>query len=143
MSEEFPFINAVVTPSATEDLPTFEQPAWNFETDKFIYDGNGNHVTVYENEAIKVWCYKALKTERFSYMAYSWRYGIELYPFVGKVMSVQERYSELKRVIIECLMVNPYIKSIDSVKFEPANKGNKVNTTINMTTIYGEVSLNV
>ena len=141
MSEEFPFLSA--SSATTDDLPTFEQPAWNFETDKFIYDGNGNHVTVYENEAIKVWCYKALKTERFSYMAYSWRYGIELYPFIGKVMSVQERYSELKRVIIECLMVNPYILSIDSVKFEPENKGNRVSTTIELTTIYGKEELHV
>ena len=141
MSEEFPFLSA--SSAATDELPTFEQPAWDFETDKFIYDGNGNHVTVYENEAIKVWCYKALKTERFSYMAYSWRYGIELYPFIGKVMGVQERYSELKRVIIECLMVNPYILSIDSVKFDPEEKGNRVNTTIELTTVYGKEELHV
>ena len=142
MSEEFPFLHAEVT-SALDDLPVFEQPAWDFENDKFIYDGNGNHVMVYENEAIKVWCYKALKTERFSYLAYSWRYGIELYPFIGKVMAVQERYSELKRVIVECLMVNPYILSIDSVSFEPEDKGNTVNTTIELTTIYGKEELNV
>ena len=58
-------------------------------------------------------------------------------------MSVQERYSELKRVITECLMVNPYILSIDSVKFSPVKHGNEVTTTINLTTVYGEVSLNV
>lgn len=143
MSAEFPFINTSIAPDPVDDLPTFAQPAWNFETDKFIYDGNGNHETVYENEAIKVWCYKALKTERFSYLAYSWRYGIELHPFIGKVMSVQERYSELKRVIVECLMVNPYILSIDSVKFEPENKGNIVNTTIELTTVYGKEELHV
>ena len=143
MNEDFPFIGAAITPDPAEDLPTFAQPAWNFATDKFIYDGNGNHKIVYENEAIKVWCYKALKTERFSYMAYSWRYGIELYPFIGNVMSVQERYSELKRVITECLMVNPYIVSIDAIEFEPDNKGNTVNTRIELTTIYGKEELNV
>ena len=111
--------------------------------DRFIYDGNGNHVMAYGQEALKVWIYKALKTERFSYAAYSWQYGVELQPFIGKVMSVQERYSELKRVITECLMVNPYILSIDSVKFSPAKHGNEVTTTINLTTVYGEVSLNV
>ncbi len=142
MSAEFPFIGTDIT-NEEQELPLFSQPAWNFEVDKFIYDGNGNHVIVYEQEAIKVWCYKALKTERFSYLAYSWQYGIELYPFIGKVMSVQERYSELKRVIIECLMVNPYILSIDSVEFEQEKHGNEVNTTIIMTTVYGEVSLNV
>ena len=142
MSAEFPFLSAQVT-SVESDLPTFAQPAWDFKNDEFIYDENGNHVIVYENEAIKVWCYKALRTERFSYLAYSWRYGIELYPFIGKVMSVQERYSELKRVIVECLMVNPYIKSVDAVKFEPENRENTVKTTIELTTIYGKEELNV
>ena len=58
-------------------------------------------------------------------------------------MGVQERYSELKRVIIECLMVNPYIKSIDSVDFEEEKHGNSVSTRIQLTTVYGEVSVNV
>lgn len=67
------------------------------------------------NEAVKVWIYKALKTERFRYTAYSWQYGIELKKFIGKVMTAGERISEFKRAIIECLMVNPYIKSINSI----------------------------
>lgn len=142
MSADFPFIGTDIEVEETE-LPIFRQPAWDFNNDKFLYDGNGQHIIVTENEAIKVWIYKALKTERFSYLAYSWQYGIELHPFIGKVMSVQERYSELKRVITECLMVNPYIVSIDSVEFTPENHGEDVTCTINLTTIYGEVSVNV
>lgn len=142
MSAEFPFIGAEIT-TVEEELPTFRQPAWDFKEDKFLYDGNGRHIIVTENKAIEVWVYKALKTERFSYLAYSWQYGIELHPFIGKVMSVQERYSELKRVIVECLMVNPYIKSIDSVTFEAAEHGNDVTTTVVLTTVYGEMSVNV
>ena len=93
MSAEFPFIGTEIEVEETE-LPLFEQPAWDFNNDKFIYDGNGFHVIVTGKEALKVWIYKALKTERYSYIAYSWQYGIELHPFIGKVMSVQERYSE-------------------------------------------------
>ena len=61
MSEEFPFIgtNIAVT---EEDLPLYQEYAWNFDIDKFIYDNAGNHVLVEGNEAIKVWIYKALKT---------------------------------------------------------------------------------
>lgn len=142
MSADFPFIGAEVTVTE-EELPLFTQPAWNFEVDKFIFDSNGQHVIVTGQEALKVWIYKALKTERFSYLAYSWQYGIELYPFVGKVMSVQERYSELRRVITECLMVNPYILSVDSIEFSPENKGNVVNTDIALSTVYGEVRISV
>jgi hypothetical protein len=142
MSTEFPFVGST-TLVETEELPILKEYAWNFETDKFIYDNNGNHVIVEKNEALKVWIYKALKTERFDYMAYSWQYGIELKPFIGKVMSVQERYSELKRVIIECLMVNPYIVSIDSVEFEDEKHGETVHLIIALTSIYGEVTISV
>lgn len=141
MSEEFPFISAAT--ETADDLPLFKEYAWNFETDKFRYDGNGNHILLTGNDALEVWIYKALKTERFSYLAYSWGYGIELKPFVGKVMSVQERYSELKRVITECLMVNPYIKSIDAFSFAAEKHGETVHLTIRLTTIYGEMNIHV
>lgn len=142
MSTEFPFVGSTTIVEDNE-LPVFKEYAWDFENDKFIYDNNGNHVVVTENEALKVWIYKALKTERFDYIAYSWQYGIELKPFIGKVMSVQERYSELKRVITECLMVNPYIVSIDSFSFDTDKHQETVKVSIELTTIYGEVTLNV
>ena len=53
------------------------------------------------NAALKIWCYKALKTERYMYLAYTRNFGIELYPFMAKVMSVGQRKSELKRIITE------------------------------------------
>ena len=142
MSSEFPFVGST-TIIENEDLPVLKEYAWNFETDKFIYDNNGSHVILEKNEALKVWIYKALKTERFDYLAYSWQYGIELKPFIGKVMSVQERYSELKRVITECLMVNPYIVSIDSFTIEEERHGEMVRLTIGLTSIYGEVTISV
>ena len=140
MSEEFPF-TGTNTVTAEKDLPLYKEYAWDFDTDKFIYDNVGNHVLVEGNEAIKVWIYKALKTERFRYTAYSWRYGIELKKFIGKVMTVGERISEFKRVIIECLMVNPYIKSINSINIT-RDKTN-IDCEINLTTVYGELVINV
>lgn len=142
MSTEFPFIGSTADKTDTsDDLPLFKEYAWDFETGKFRYDGNGNHILLTGNEALEVWIYKALKTERFDYLAYSWQYGIELKPFIGKVMGVQERYSELKRVITECLMVNPYIKSIDSFDITNEKHRENVQLTIGLTTIYGAVSI--
>ena len=143
MSTEFPFIGSNATENTTDELPLFKEYAWDFETDKFIYDDNSNHILLTGNAALEVWIYKALKTERFDYLAYSWQYGIELKPFIGKVMSVQERYSELKRVITECLMVNPYIKSIDSFNIDQRKHGETALLTIGLTTVYGEVSIHV
>lgn len=56
-------------------------------------------------------------------------------------MSVNERYSELRRVIVECLMVNPYIKSIDSITF--GENGDKVECSVELTTVYGGLNINV
>lgn len=140
MSEEFPF-TGTNTVATEEDLPLYKEYAWDFDTDKFIYDNAGNHVLVEGNEAIKVWIYKALKTERFRYTAYSWQYGIELKKFIGKVMTVGERISEFKRAIIECLMVNPYIKSINSITIN--REKTELNCEIDLTTVYGELVINV
>ena len=142
MSKEFPFIGSTRDVAGNE-LPLFKEYAWDFERDCFLYDANGRHILLTGNDALEVWIYKALKTERFSYLVYSWQYGIELKPFIGKVMGVEERYSELKRVITECLMVNPYIKSIDSYSFVQENRGELVHVRITLTTIYGEVTLDV
>lgn len=142
MSSEFPFIGAM-RDIVAGDLPLFQEYAWDFERDCFLYDVNGRHILLSGNSALEVWIYKALKTERFEYLAYSWQYGIELKPFIGKVMGVQERYSELRRVITECLMVNPYIRSIDSFSITPENRAELVRVHITLTTVYGEVAINV
>lgn len=142
MSSEFPFVGSERF-AVTDDLPIFQEYAWDFERDCFLYDVNGRHILLSGNPALEVWIYKALKTERFEYLAYSWQYGIELKPFIGKVMGVQERYSELRRVITECLMVNPYIRSIDSFSITPENRAELVRVHITLTTVYGEVEINV
>ena len=142
MSREFPFIGTV-RDAAADDMPLFQEYAWDFERDCFLYDVNRRHILLSGNPALEVWIYKALKTERFEHLAYSWQYGIELKPFIGKVMGVQERYSELRRVITECLMVNPYIKSIDSFSITPENRAELVRVHITLTTVYGEVEINV
>jgi hypothetical protein len=145
MSEEFPFVgtgSGMTDTTATEDnLSMCREYAWDFEKNCFLYNGNGQHILVEGAEAVKAWVYKALQTERYQYLAYSWQYGIEVKPFIGKVMGVQERYSELKRSIIECLMVNPYITSVDSVEFTAS--GDKVVCEVDLTTVYGEVNVNV
>lgn len=142
MSAEYPFASSTnISVYQSDDLPLFVEYDWNFETNSFKFTANGSRIKVTGDEALKVWVYKALMTERNQYLAYSTRYGIQLKPFIGKVMSVSERYSELKRVIIECLMVNPYIKSIDNITF--SEDGDKVDCSVELTTIYGGLNINV
>lgn len=140
MSAQFPFISTTQALS-TSSLPTFKMYAWDFETDNFIRDENGNMILLEGNDALKVWIYKALKTERFVYRAYSWRYGAELKKYIGKVMGVKERQSEMKRMIIECLMVNGYIRSIDKVEFVADKHNRELHINIDISTIYGKLTV--
>ena len=59
--------------------------------------------------------------------------------YIGKVMGVQERKSEIKRMIVEALMVNPYIKSIDKVEFVEESHNREMEIKITLTTIYGQM----
>ena len=138
MSTEYPFTGTDNTVSTETELPLAKEYAWNFDVDRFIYDNTGAHVIVEGAEAIKVWIYKALKTKRRSYLAYSWQYGFEIEPFIGK-LPTDARLSELKRAITECLMVNPYIKSIDNIDI--SRSGTHITINITLTTVYGEVNL--
>lgn len=140
MSDEFPFLG-LSTPVQEAELPLAKEFAWDFDKDKFIFDGNGNHIIVTGNEAVKVWIYKTLKVERFSYLAYTWNYGAEIKSLIGKVMSRGERVSELKRYITEALLVSPYIKSVESVEIEPTDHGENMNIAITLTTIYGTMTV--
>ena len=135
---EYPFAAVQTTPTE-EPLPLFKEYAWDFDNDCFIYDGDGKHILLEGNEAVKIWCYKALKTERFMYLAYSHGFGIELYPFMAKVMGIMERKSELKRMVTESLMVKPYIVSVDSITFDEDNRNEDMEIHIALTTIYGEL----
>lgn len=140
MSAEFPFTGAAVADASTE-LEMFREFDWDFTTNTFKRDADGRRIIVEGDDALKVWIFKALQTERYQYLAYSWQYGIELKPFIGLVMTVQERESELERVIVECLMVNPYIRSIDSVTFTVDE--DNLTADIALTTVYGEVIIHV
>lgn len=142
MSAEYPFAGLTNSNAyQSDELPLFVEYDWDFDNNSFKFTANGNRIKVTGDDALKVWAYKALMTERNQYLVYSTRYGIQLKPFIGKVMSVNERYSELRRVIVECLMVNPYIKSIDSITFD--ENGDKVECSVELTTVYGGLNINV
>ena len=141
MSDAYPFTGTSAGTGYRETLKVPLELDYDFDKNDFRYDSNGQHIIVSGKDEMKKWIYKAMKTERFRYLAYSWQYGLEVRPYIGKVMGVQERYSEMKRIIIECLMVNPYIKSIDRIDFTAERE--KLTVDIGLTTIYGEVSVNV
>ena len=63
-------------------------------------------------EAIKVWIWNCLKTQRFRYPIYSWDYGADLEQYIGHTVSEEYLNTDCESEIKEALMVNPYIEGI-------------------------------
>lgn len=123
----------------TQALPLCREAAWDFEHDVPIFRG-GEPVTVTEKEALKVWIWRALRTQRFRYEIYTWAYGSEFESLLGQAYTDAVKTAEAPRYLRECLLINPYITAVKdiSVTFEAARltvKGTAV-------TIYGEVNFN-
>lgn len=75
MSAEYPFAGSTnINAYQSEDLPLFVEYDWDFDNNSFKFTANGNRIKVTGDDALKVWVYKALMTERNQYLAYSTRY---------------------------------------------------------------------
>jgi hypothetical protein len=135
-----PFVtgNTTSNTSQPDSLETFTEYAWDFEHDCFIFE-NGKHKIVTENEALKVWIYKTLKTERWRYRAYDNAYGIELEQFIGRSTNNADSAVEVERYVKEALLINPYIKSIDNITF--TNESDVLDFEVSLTTIYGNLTV--
>ena len=135
----FPFISVPDTEVTTETpLTMYREIAWDYKLDEPVLV-NGELLVVEGNEAIKVWCYKALKTERFIYDVYTWNHGTELDALIGKPYSKELIKAEATRYIQEALLINEYILNVNvlDVSFE----GDTLTAQVNVTTIYGEVDV--
>lgn len=141
MSSNYAFIPATLTEQTevnTEvELPIFRELAFDFETGQLKTRG-GQYYYVDKNEAIKVWIYKALFASRYTYLAYSTNYGNEIYTLIGRYLEKKLLYSELKRMLEEALLVNPYITSLTD--FDITQEGAKVICNFSVNTIYGSVA---
>lgn len=123
-----------------EELLLCKEYAWDFDKNKFILE-NGKFKVVEGNEALKVWIWKALKTERYRHLAYSWNYGHELDSLVGKGLSNAALKLEVERYIKEALLINPYLKDIYNLNI--TIEGAKLDIAFTVSTVYGEANISV
>ena len=94
---------------------------------------NGDFVKVYGDSAIKVWCYYALKIPKGRFLAFTSNYGSELEEKIRVKQYNSDTYSKVKRIVEDCLLVNPYIKSIDNIQID---FDDKLTIEIELTTVY-------
>lgn len=88
-------------------------------------------------QAIEQACYKALNTERYKHIIYSWGYGIELADLFGK--PIPYVFSELPRRIKETLLYDDRVEDVRD--FDLSNKKNDVLAVFNVYTVVGVIRL--
>ena len=120
----------------TNTLPIPKDIAIDFETGNPIIENN-DFVVVEKDEAIKVWCYYALKINRDKFIIYSPQYGSTLEDLIGNNYADTYKYEVEKRVT-DCLLVNQYIRSVDKVEVEFNSEIGELTGDIYITTIYSE-----
>lgn len=140
MTDIFPIVQPEAKASAASALPLCREVAWDFETGTPIYSA-GRPVEVTGAEAVRVWAWKALKTARCRFDIYSWDYGCEAESLVGKAFTAQVKESEAARYVREALAPNPYITEVRQV--EAVFSGTQLTVSCIVSTIYGEVEINV
>lgn len=137
-----PFILGSTAVQASADTQDeFKEYAYDFKRNSFIYDADGKHKIVSRNDAIKIWVYKALQTERYLYRAYFDDYGAEVEHFIGTVPNDSKEAGNLYRYIEEALLVNPYITSVDNIEVQQAGK--KITLHLDIITVYGKSTLEI
>ena len=138
----FPFINgdSGLLEASSNKFPLYKECAWDFINDRAIFV-DGSPKIVYGNEGIKVWIYKAIKTNRYQYDIYTWDYGCEIESLIGKGFQLGFIKSETKRYIEEALIINPYITKINKINVEFDT--DILTAEIDLDTIHGRINMYV
>jgi hypothetical protein len=136
----FPFVESDVEDISTStDLSIPKEWAWDFEINDFLFKNNKPYL-VEGLEAVKIWAYKALMTERFKHEFYSWEYGSEISSLIGSGFTRAAVDSEVPRLVWEALQPNPYITSVNdfNINFD----GESLSIELTIETIFGDVEVN-
>lgn len=130
------FLNETETQET--DLPLFKEMAIDFETGEPIIKNN-EIVTLEGQEALKVWIWKVLETERYKYKAYTENYGNELKEQLGTIYDKTIKDAILENEIRECLGVNPYIVRLHSFSIETPEGMQHPYIYFSVDTVYGTI----
>jgi len=140
LTDIFPIIQPEVEAPKAARLPLCREAAWDYERGIPVFSG-GQPLEVTGAEAVKVWAWKALKTARRRFPAYTWGYGCEAERLIGKPFDEGVKRSEAARYVREALQINPYITGVRSV--DVSFEGSALAIQCEISTVYGEVTVRV
>lgn len=124
---------------SSDELETPVEIGINFKTGQVLTDDSGNIVMVEGIEAIKVWTYYAILSERYKHQIFSTSYGSEHTKLIGYEYTKELTESEAYRYIEEALLVNPYIKKVKNKGVE--KRGYRLYINIEIDTEYGSADI--
>lgn len=135
----FPIIQPQTSETTTE-LKLYQEVKWDFENNIPVFV-NGAPVVISGKDAVLVWAWKAIHTQRYRYEIYTWDYGCEVDSLIGKPISEELKQSEAERYVRDCLLINPYITAVGDITVTFSDGVLSISAIIE--TIYGEVKLDV
>lgn len=90
-------------------------------------------------EAIKVWIWLCLHTERFRHAIYSADYGTSFEQYIGHVLSDEYINTDCESEISDALLINEYIESIED--FEAVKDGEHLRVSFKVVTKFGNIEV--
>lgn len=139
MSGIFPAVQPEAETKA-QTLPMAREVKWDFVKEAPIFSA-GEPVIVEGAEAVRIWCWKALKTPRYRHDIYTVDFGSEAEDLIGQAFNAGVKRSEAMRYTREALMVSPYVTGVGEISVEFA--GDLLTVRCIVETIYGEVDVHV
>ena len=92
-------------------------------------------------EAVKVWLWLALQTDRYVFEQYSWNYGNDISTIIGSSPDPDYLALVAQKSITELVEQNPYISGLHD--FDIEIDGDKMNYSFVCETDFGEVEVYV
>lgn len=96
---------------------------------------------VYGLEAVKVWIWLCIHSERYRYQIYSQDYGVELEQYIGQTATEDFLDMDCRDGLEEALTIHPCITGIDG--FEAHIERDRVRMKFTVVTTLGEVEMDV
>lgn len=111
----------IINEATTESAIKGYKPSVYFDpvTGDFVRDGSNKLKDATGIEAWQLWCWKTVQTERFSHLAYSRSYGVEIEEaFHAPDRATAE--SIIERTMTEAIMADPYQRTsrVEDITFD-------------------------
>lgn len=108
---------------------------FDYENERLVVTGSGKAIKGNSLDAYRFWAVKCCLTERYQYMAYSSDFGVEFHTIMAADYPRDIAQSEIKRTIVEALMVDERTVSVTSFTFEW--EGDSCWITFQLESVYG------